>query len=464
MQRDLSHGHVLSTVLSFGLPLALAMAAHAGFNLVDLFLVGRLGEDALAGVHVASTINFFPMILGNGISVGAVALIGQALGGGHGDRARRVANLTAVLLGITGVALGLACWLFAEPLVLALEARGGSVPIGVEYLEVVSLGTITMYGLIHLTGVLRAAGNAFWTVVLLIGTNALNIVLDVILIFGWDALGIPAYGAVGAAWATVASRALGCVVGFVVLARPSSPLRPGLALPRREDRVLHRMLGIGCFQTIQMLARAAMVLTITWIGGRIVGPSAQAALAIAVRLDTLVLFSGVGWASAATAMIAQCVVRGERQRCLELTRATAWISGALALAAGFLFFLFTEPLFRLFTPDPSPELLEVGRRYFAYLAFAYPAATASLVLAGAMNGVGRAFLPMLLDLLLLVGLLQPSLLTWVLTGAVGGLSACWLQVLTASWLLLVAYLWVLRRPMWLRGRFGTRATGPDATA
>ncbi len=450
LKRDLSEGPVLRGVLAFGLPLALAMASQALFNLVDLVLVGRLGEDALAGVHLGSTLNFFPMILGNGISVGAVALVGQTVGRKQEERARREANLSFGLMLLTGLFLGGLAWWLAAPSVLLLEARGQSLLLGTRYLEIMSLGTVTMFGLMHVTGILRAAGNAFWTVVLLVGTNALNIVLDVFLIFGYEPLGIPAYGVAGAAWATVAARLLGCVLGFWVLSRSGSPLRPGWQLPQPLRRSLHRMSAIGIFQTIQMLARAALVLSITLIGGGLMGRAAHGALSVAIRLDTLVLFAGVGWASAATAMVAQTSAAGNLRRCLQIARTTALLSGCLSLAVGLVFYLYSDPIFRFFSEDPSPELMEVGRQYFAYLAFAYPAATASLVLAGSMNGVGRSFLPMMLDLVFFGLLLQPLLFSWYLSGATGGLAVCWFLILLVTWCLLLAYLWVLRKPQLLR--------------
>lgn len=454
MKTDLSQGPVLRRVLAFGLPLALAMASQALFNLVDLLLVGKLGEDALAGVHLGSTLNFFPMILGNGISVGAVALVGQALGRHREEEARDLANLSFLLMCIAGVVLGFLGWWIAEPSVWFLEARGESLHLGTHYLQIMSLGTVTMFGLMHFTGILRAAGSAFWTVVILVGTNALNILLDVLLIFGYQPLGIPACGVAGAAWATVSARGLGCVLGWWILSRKDSSLRPGVQLPRPIGSELRRMSEIGIFQTIQMLARAALVLSITLIGGALIGPAAHGALSIAIRLDTLVLFAGVGWASAATAMVAQTSARGDLRRCLQISRVTALISGGLSLVIGLVFYFWSGPVFRLFDPHPSPALMETGRQYFAYLAFAYPAATASLVLAGSLNGVGKSFLPMILDLIFFGVLLQAGLFVWYWTGAPGGLAVCWFLILLFSWLLLLAYLWALRKPDRMRSRFG----------
>ena len=449
MKRDLTSGSVLGQVLSFALPLALAMASHAAFNLVDLALVGRLGEAALAGVHLGSTVNFFPMILGNGISIGAIALVSRWIASREQDRAARVANLSLLLMLGLGIVLGVLGYFVAEPLVRFQNAKGESLGLGTEYLEIMSLGTVTMFLLMHCTGLLRGIGNAAWTVYLLVGSNLLNIVLDIVLIFGWDALGMPAFGVKGAAWATVVARALGALVGMLVLAHKSCPLRPGLALPRDLAKVLTSINRLGIYQSLQMFVRAAVVVSITIIAGSLEGQSAHGALSIVVRLDTLVLFAGVGWASGATALIGQNLAKGLHIRCHDIARVTALSAAVFSLIIGVGFLLFSRSLFGFFSAAPSQELVDTGQLYFMYLAFSYPAATASFVLAGAMNGAGKSAGPMLMDLFFFGLPLQISIWVWKVMGAPGGLAACWFQILAANWLLLLAYLVLIRKQGWL---------------
>lgn len=448
MRSDLSRGRVIGKILSFALPLALGMASHAAFNLVDLFIVGRLGEDAVAAVHLAGTINFFPMILGNGISVGSVAVIAVLLGQMLEDRARRVANLSLWLMMATSAVLGLACYLAAQPLVEFQAGTGVSLQLGTEYLEIASLGTFTMFLLMHVTGVLRAMGNARWTVVLLIGANGLNIVLDVVLIFGVEPLGIPALGVAGAAWASVSSRAVGGIVGLLLLARRDCPLTPGWAMPAVKAEALRRIAWLGVPQSMQMFVRASLILTMTRIAGRLAGSTAQAALGVTTRLDTFILFAAVGWASGATAMVGQCAGKGLHARCQAIAWATSGFAGVLAFFAGLVFAVGSRPLCLLFVPGASEELLGHGLLYLTILAFAHPAASTSLVLAGAWNGAGHSFKPMLLDVVAIGMVLQPALWIWEWGGAAGGLGTCWTLVLAANWLLLSLYCRSMRGSDW----------------
>ncbi|PIE24096.1 MAG: hypothetical protein CSA62_04635 [Planctomycetota bacterium] len=455
MEADLNRGSVFRRALSFGLPLALGMASHAAFNLIDLGIVGELGEDAVGGVHAAGTINFFPMILGNGLSVGATALVSQQIGAGKRNAAHRSANLALLLTVLLGVLLGVLFYVLAGPICAALRLEGEQLRIGIEYLEVMSLGTITMYLVMHVTGMLRAIGNAFWPVLILFGSNLLNIGLDYALIWGdpllveWGlpALGVPALGAVGAAWASVISRLLGALFGFWICLRGSTAVRPGLPLPRRLLLRLRFLMSLGVPQSAQMFVRASLILTMTWIANVSGGPSANAALGICTRLDSFLLFAGLGWASAATAMVGQAMGAQDRARCRRIALVLGLLAAAMAAFLALAYLLAPEFLLGLFLDAPSEELLRFGTEYLLVAAIAHPAAAASIVLAGAMNGAGRSFLPMLLDVVAIGLVAQPLFWIWWQSQQPGGLAGAWSIVVLGNVLLLLLYLIVV-----LRGR------------
>lgn len=385
-------------MLRTGLPLALAMASHATINLIDLLLVGRLGEDAVAAAHVATTINFLPMILGNGISVAALSLLSRMLGAGRRGDARAFSNQSQLLMLILGGVVSAVTALLAPPCVDAIGLQGELRRDAIHYLVVSNLGCLVMFALMQTTASMRAAGEVWMPLLLLLGANVVNLVLDVILLFGWEAARVPSFGVIGAAYATVIARTMAAVGGYLWLMRPGHPLRlTWRRLRGRNQAMMWPLLGMATPQVVQMLLRALMVLLLTRVVRDVVGDDAVAALGVTTRLDTLVLFGALGFASAATTLAGRCVAAGSAGRAREVG---FWAGGQALLTGGlivWLLYTFAEPIVVLFLPDASPRVVENAALYLAIAALAHPLGAFAIGAIGAVHGAGRMLAPMVVD-------------------------------------------------------------------
>ena len=253
---------LLKQTVSFGLPLVVAMALGALFNLVDLYIVaqyenlaeGVTSEVGVAAVTVGSLVNSIPHIIFNGIINAMIALVARY----HGLGSKRKANVAAgqglTLTLVMSVFFGVPPWIYAPEICEALGASGPVLPPATDYLAIMSAGTVTMFLLLHVTGVLRAIGNSVVPLILLGGSNILNIVLDIWFI--WGGLGVPEMGVAGAAWATVIARGIFAVAGLALLWRGFLGIKLNRWLWR--GRIMWNLLVIGipsCFQwLVRMLA------------------------------------------------------------------------------------------------------------------------------------------------------------------------------------------------------------------
>ena len=432
-------------VLRQGLPLALGMASHALFNLVDLVLVGQLGSEAVAGVHVATTVNFLPMILGNGISIAVLSMLARSLGGGDEAGARELSSRAQSYMLLLGVVVGVLGAAVAAPCVDLQGVVGEARDIGLHYLVVTSLGTVTMFALIQTTASMRALGEGAMPLLLLVGGNALNLVLDVILMFGWDALSIPAFGAPGAAYATVIARALAAGVGVWWLRRPGYRLRFTWVPLRGPRGQLAEILRLGLPQSLQMLVRALAVIALTRVAAELGGQDAIAALGVTTRLDTLVLFAALGFASAGTTVAGTSHGAGEAARARG---ACAW-AGVWALAFSAIlvavFAALARPLIGLFIDGASEGVLAAGALYLTTAALGQPLAAFSIAVTGGVNGTGRVWPPMILDLAVYLTVLFPGVIVVAASAEDGGLAGVWWVCVVANLLLAAAYAVYLRR-------------------
>src|SRR5262245_2083623 len=166
----LTPGRLLRATLAFGWPLVAAMAFHSLFNLADLYIVGKLprSDVALAAAGIPSLVNSIAMIIYNGIVTAAIALVARRFGLGSHKRGTYEAGQGIMLSILLGVLLGVPPYLFARPICEILGCRGEVLDLATTYLEVASLGTVTMFLLLQVTGAIRAAGNSLLPMVLLI--------------------------------------------------------------------------------------------------------------------------------------------------------------------------------------------------------------------------------------------------------------------------------------------------------
>ena len=440
-------------LLRIGLPLAVGMSSHVMFNLVDLLLVGRLGEGAAAAAHVATIFNFLLMIVGNGISVATISILSRRIGAGEMERARRLSSRSQVMMLWLGTVVGVLGAAIAVPCVALTGVEGEVRSQGVHFLVVLNLGAVTMFMLMQTTSSMRALGDVWMPLVLLLGANVLNLLLDIVLLFGWEDLGIPAFGAPGAAYATVIARGLASAFGLWWLARKDNPLRFTWMPWRDRHGEWLTLLVMAVPQIVQVMVRALTVIALTRVARDLAGPEAVPALSVTSRLDTMVLFAAVGFASAATTVTG----RNVGARLVRRARVTAVTGGAMALIMGgimVLFFArFAGDLIGLFVVDAGPRVLEIGESYLMVAALGHPFGAFCVAVAGGLNGAGRMVPPMVLDLVGYVGVILPALVLTAVLRPAAGLVAIWWVFAAGNALLGLVYLvyalragWPHRRP------------------
>lgn len=385
-----------------GLPLALGFASHALINLVDLALVGRLGGQALQAAHIGSTWNVLPMIVGNCVSTALLASLSRDLGTGNTAlatlRNRRAqwfmvafAMLVAVLTTVP-----------AGPMVDLMAAGPNVRAEALHYLVVSNLGCVSMFVLMQATAAMRAVGEVGMPVGLLVGANVVNLGLAVPLLYGWDLVGLPPVGVVGAAYAAVAARTLAALAAIAWLWRARHPL----SLRRRSvgtasvevPAVARPLLQDAWPQSLQIGLRAGLVLLLTPLLRRGDGETAAVAFSITTRYDTVVLFASIGFANAATAYAGRAVARGEGRLARQAGYAAAVQAALFGVVCVLAMIAFADVLVGWCLDAPSAPVVAFAADYFAGAGWSQVAGAAALGAIGAVQGSGWMRAPLRLDL------------------------------------------------------------------
>lgn len=411
-------------VLRFGLPLVIAMALQATFNLVDMAIVGQLpnGTISLGALTICDQVAMVAAIIANGVSNASVAIIARR----HGEGDKRSASLYTQQSIFVTLALsaffGLIGIVFADPMSGALGAKGEVHDLASAYMRVIVGGSFSVLILFQLTAILRAVGDSLTPMVLLIGSNVLNIILTPMMVFKageapewlqWaeelgNSMGIGGMGVEGAAWSTVISRCIAIVIGIGALMR-NKQLQLYLRdlLPRKRE--CYRILRIAWPNCSQFGLRVGVVLFFTAIIAHNFttpeDPAVLTAFGICVRLDTVALFTGMGWGASASTYVGQNL--GARKP--ERARNAAWFSVLynailmLIVYAGYL--AGGASLVAVF--DDSPAVVSTAMDYLTIVGATYAFLGAAVVISQALSGAGATLSSLVLDIIVLLGLQVP---------------------------------------------------------
>ena len=224
-------------VLTLMLPLIAQNFITSSMALADTFMVGALGETALAAVTMANTPFFIMLVLSFGIQSGAGVLVAQYHGKGNKAAINRVLGVGLYVSLAASTLLALLSFFFPETLMRLLTNNEELVVPGAAYARIVGFSYVfaSVSGLY--AAVQRSMENPRIGAIVLCSSGLLNVFLNYCLIFG--KFGLPQLGIAGAAVATLISRVAEVLVMVPYALRsrhlPLSPkllLRPGRDMAR----------------------------------------------------------------------------------------------------------------------------------------------------------------------------------------------------------------------------------------
>ncbi len=200
-------------ILRLALPALGTLAAEPLYRLVDTAIVGRLGTEELGGLAVAVSILALVIAGSNFLAYGTTERMARRLGAGD-ERGAANVGVQAMWLGVfIGIAAVPLLIVLARPLASLLGAEGRVLDLGTQYLQISAFGVPFVLIGLAAQGVLRGVSDYDTPLRILIISNAVNLVVELIFVFGFG-LGVP-----GAAWSTVIAQ-VGAGIAFVRLVQP----------------------------------------------------------------------------------------------------------------------------------------------------------------------------------------------------------------------------------------------------
>src|SRR5688572_4421861 len=132
---DLTTGSIRRHLLKLAGFIALTAVAQTVYFLTDLYFVGRLGKEAVAGVGIAGSLAIAVLALTQSLSVGTLSLVAQALGGKDQERAEVVFHQALLLSLVVGGLFGLSVFGLRHEYCRWLAADATTAALGLQYLN-----------------------------------------------------------------------------------------------------------------------------------------------------------------------------------------------------------------------------------------------------------------------------------------------------------------------------------------
>ena len=229
-------------LLKLALPTVAAQLINMLYNIVDRIYIGHIpgeGAMALTGVGVCLPIilvvSAFAALVSNGGAPRASIFMGQ---GDQASAEKTLGNCFMAQLIVSAV-LTAALLIWNRDFLMAFGASENTIEYAVDYMNIYAIGTIFVQLTLGMNAFITAQGFAKTGMLSVLIGAVCNIVLDPILIFGFD------MGVKGAALATIMSQAVSCAWVLLFLVGKKTRLKIRRRYMRLERRFILPSLTLG---------------------------------------------------------------------------------------------------------------------------------------------------------------------------------------------------------------------------
>lgn len=441
-ERDYTKGKIGNAILLLAFPMMLEMVMESVFAVVDIFFVSSLGASAVATVGLTESVLTLMYAVAIGLTMGTTALVARRVGEKNPEAAGDAAVQAIGVAIVASIPFLLVGVFFARDILALMGADAWSLEHGSRYTAWMLGGNVVIMLIFVINAVFRGAGDAAMAMRVLWISNAINIVLDPVLIFGWGPF--PEMGITGAAVATNIGRGVGVGVQLWVLFRGAKHIRIRASQVRFQASVMAQLVktsagGIGQF----------IIATSSWIFlVRIVaefGSDVLAGYTIAIRIFMFTLLPSWGLSNAAATLVGQNLGAKQPDRAERSVWITGWANMAFLAVVSLTYIFFNVELVSFFTAEEA--VVAAGADALRILAYGYVLFSWGMVMPQAFNGAGDTMTPTKINFFCFWLLEIPLAYLLAMQLNVGAHGVYW-SVVIAETTAALAAIWLFRKGKW----------------
>jgi putative MATE family efflux protein len=387
---------IKKAIFLLSLPMIFEMMMESVFAVVDLFFVGKLGDEALATVGLTESVLMIIYSVGMGISMAATAMISRRFGEKKLKEAGTAAFQLIFTGGILALVISITTFAFSKDILRMMGATENLINFGSGYTKIIFASNIVIVLLFLINGIFRGAGNPQLAMRTLILANGLNIILDPILIFGFGYF--EGYGIEGAAIATTIGRGIGVLYQLYHLFFKGNKLQILKENIQIQFSTIVKILGISAGGMGQFLIDSASWILLTRILAEY-GGAVLAGYTIAFRVILFTILPSWGLSGAAATLVGQNLGANNPER----AESAVWITAKYnVIFLGFitiLFLVFGQQIASIFSNQK--ETIGIANSALSIITLGYVFFGLGMVMTQAFNGAGDTRTPMIINICVL---------------------------------------------------------------
>ena len=436
---------MIVTILALAWPTMLEQLMQTAVQYIDTAMVGTLGTHATAAVGATTTVNWLINSSIAALGIGFLSYIAKAIGAGEKQTASNAVAQAVLVTLVTGI--------FFTVLTVSVS---GMVPVWMQVDESIQSLAGTYFLILYLPmlprtatilfgTVLRAGGDTKTPMKVGILVNAINVILNFLLIYPTRQLNIlggsfsmpgAGWGVVGAAAASAISFVIGGIYITVALWRHPALSPKGQSIrPNRE--ILKPCLAVALPNMAQRFGTSLGYVAFASMINSL-GEVATAAHTIANTVESAFYIPGFGMQTAAATLAGNAYGAQDRHRMKELARMFIPIEVTLMILSGGALFFLAPSLVGIFSKSQGVTLL--GITVLRMVALSEPFYGFSIIMEGMMLGVGNTRKPFVYNILGMWGVRIVGTLLCIRIFDLG-LVAAWACMIAHNLMLFALYLW-----------------------
>ena len=386
---DYTQGSIRKAILLLAVPMILELSLESVFAVVDMFFVGKLGENAIATVGLTESVVTLVYSVAIGLSTAATAMVARRTGEKDEAGAAHAGMQAMILsLGVT-IIISIAGIIFAPHILSLMGAAPEVVREGASFTRIMLGGSVVIILLFLINGIFRGAGNAAMAMKSLWIASIANIILCPLLIYGYGPF--PELGLEGAAIATTIGRGIGVAYQLYHLFTGRSSIRLNTSHLKIDFPLIKHIAGIAWPATFQFLIASGSWIVLAALVARTGGTSELAGYQIALRNVVFFILPAWGLSNAAATLVGQNLGANQPERAERSVLLTARYNALFMSFVTLLFVFFAEPIIGIFTNDA--DVHKTGALALRIIGTGYIFYGVGMVMINALNGAGDTKTP-----------------------------------------------------------------------